>query len=116
MKLVVKKLLVEKLELVVKRPAVQKLVDNGIRHVSNKVRPINSPADLKGLKVRTPPDPVTIDIMQALGADAVQIMRDIKSVLDPKWLLNQNKMFPTGAGAMESFLLALPTLEGLTPG
>ena len=47
--------------------------DNGIRHVSNKVRPINSPADLKGLKVRTPPDPVTIDIMQALGADAQQI-------------------------------------------
>ena len=53
---------------------------------------------------------------EALGADAVEIMRDIKSVLDPKWLLNQNKMFPTGAGAMESFLLALPTLEGLTPG
>ena len=38
---------------------------------------------------------------EALGADAVQIMRDIKSVLDPKWLLNQNKMFPTGAGAMD---------------
>ena len=50
------------------------------------------------------------------NADVAQIMRDIKSVLDPKWLLNQNKMFPTGAGAMESFLLALPTLEGLTPG
>ena len=47
--------------------------DNGIRHVSNKVRPINSPSDLKGMKLRTPPDPVTIDIMQALGADAQQI-------------------------------------------
>jgi glycolate oxidase len=53
---------------------------------------------------------------EALGKDAVQIMRDIKHVFDPKGLLNQNKMFPTGAGAMESFLLALPTLEGLTPG
>lgn len=47
--------------------------DNGIRHISNKVRPINVPADLKGLKIRTPPDPVTIDIMQALGAEAQQI-------------------------------------------
>ena len=47
--------------------------DNGIRHISNKVRPINTPADLKGLKIRTPPDAVTIDIMQALGAEAQQI-------------------------------------------
>jgi tripartite ATP-independent transporter DctP family solute receptor len=47
--------------------------DNGIRHISNKTRPINTPADLKGLKLRTPPDATTIDIMQALGADAQQI-------------------------------------------
>ena len=47
--------------------------DNGIRHISNKTRPIQTPADLKGLKIRTPPDPTTIDIMQALGADAQQI-------------------------------------------
>ena len=47
--------------------------DNGIRHVSNKVRPIHTPADMKGLKTRTPPDAVTIDIMQALGAEAQQI-------------------------------------------
>ena len=47
--------------------------DNGIRHVSNKVRPINTPADMKGLKIRTPPDAVTIDIMKALGAEPEQI-------------------------------------------
>ncbi len=47
--------------------------DNGIRHVSNNKRPINTPADLKGIKVRTPPDPTTIDIMAALGADPQQI-------------------------------------------
>jgi len=49
------------------------LWDNGIRHMSNSKRPIKSPADLKGLKMRTPPDAVTVDIMQALGADAQQI-------------------------------------------
>ena len=47
--------------------------DNGIRHVSNSKRPINTPADLKGIKIRTPPDPTTIDIMAALGADPQQI-------------------------------------------
>lgn len=43
--------------------------DNGIRHVSNNVRPIHSPADLEGIRLRTPPDPVTIDIFEALGAN-----------------------------------------------
>ncbi len=47
--------------------------DNGIRHVSNSKRPILSPADMKGLKIRTPPDAVTIDIMTALGAETQQI-------------------------------------------
>jgi len=47
--------------------------DNGIRHVSNNKRPIKTPSDIKGLKIRTPPDSMTMDIMQALGADAQQI-------------------------------------------
>jgi len=42
--------------------------DNGIRHISNNVRPINSPEDLSGLVIRTPPDPATIDAFEALGA------------------------------------------------
>jgi tripartite ATP-independent transporter DctP family solute receptor len=47
--------------------------DNGIRHISNSKRPIKSPVDVKGLKIRTPPDAVTVDIVQALGGDAQQI-------------------------------------------
>ena len=47
--------------------------DNGIRHVTNAKRPINRPEDLRGLKIRTPPDPMTIDIFQALGAATQQI-------------------------------------------
>ena len=47
--------------------------DNGIRHVSNSKKPVLSPADMKGLKIRTPPDAVTIDIMTALGAETQQI-------------------------------------------
>jgi TRAP-type transport system periplasmic protein len=48
-------------------------MDNGIRHITNSKRPINQPEDLKGLKLRTPPDPMTIDIFQALGAATQQI-------------------------------------------
>ncbi|MFC3125435.1 TRAP transporter substrate-binding protein [Pseudoroseomonas globiformis] len=47
--------------------------DNGIRHTSNSKRPITRPEDLRGLKIRTPPDPMTIDIFQSLGAATQQI-------------------------------------------
>ncbi|ANG61073.1 C4-dicarboxylate ABC transporter [Marinobacterium aestuarii] len=45
------------------------LWDNGIRHVSNNTRPISTPEDLAGIKLRTPPDPVTLDIFNSLGAN-----------------------------------------------
>lgn len=47
--------------------------DNGIRHMSNSKKPLLKPEDLKGMKMRTPPDAVTVDIMQSLGAEAQQI-------------------------------------------
>ena len=47
--------------------------DNGIRHMTNSKHAIVKPADLQGMKMRTPPDAVTVDIMQALGAEAQQI-------------------------------------------
>ncbi|MEI4487423.1 TRAP transporter substrate-binding protein [Frigidibacter sp. MR17.14] len=42
--------------------------NNGIRETSNSKHPITKPDDLKGMKIRTPPDPMTIDIFTALGA------------------------------------------------
>jgi tripartite ATP-independent transporter DctP family solute receptor len=48
--------------------------DNGIRHLSNALHPIRTPADMAGLRIRTPPaDSVTVDIMTALGAQAQPI-------------------------------------------
>lgn len=47
--------------------------DNGIRHLTNSKRKITSPDELKGLKIRTPADPMTIDIFKALGAGTEQI-------------------------------------------
>ena len=43
--------------------------DNGIRHISHLSKSITSPADLQGVKIRTPPDDMTIAIFNALGAN-----------------------------------------------
>jgi TRAP-type transport system periplasmic protein len=40
----------------------------GFRNVTNNVRPINAPADVKGLKLRTPPELQIQASMEALGA------------------------------------------------
>lgn len=42
--------------------------ENGLRQVTNSVRPVNAPEDLKGLKIRTPEDAMTLAIFNALGA------------------------------------------------
>jgi tripartite ATP-independent transporter DctP family solute receptor len=47
--------------------------DNGIRHTTNSQKSIETPADFSGMKIRTPADPVTVDIFQALGAATQQI-------------------------------------------
>ena len=42
--------------------------ENGLRQVTNSVRPIEKPEDLKGLKIRTPEDTMTLAIFRALGS------------------------------------------------
>lgn len=44
--------------------------ENGFRHITNSKRPINTLADLKGLKLRTQPNPLTLDAFKAIGANA----------------------------------------------
>jgi tripartite ATP-independent transporter DctP family solute receptor len=42
--------------------------DTGFRHVTNNIRPIVKPEDIKGLKLRTLPTPVHVAFWRALGA------------------------------------------------
>ena len=42
--------------------------ENGVRHMTNNVRPIKVPADMKGLKFRVMEQPVYIAMMKSLGA------------------------------------------------
>lgn len=44
--------------------------DSGTRNIYNKVRPINTPDDLKGIKIRTMENPLMIQTFNSLGAAA----------------------------------------------
>jgi tripartite ATP-independent transporter DctP family solute receptor len=43
--------------------------ENGFRHITNNVRPINKPEDLKGLKLRTPKGAWRVKMFKAYGAN-----------------------------------------------
>lgn len=49
------------------------VADNGIRHFTNSARPIKSPADMKGMKIRIQPSPVFKMLVESLGASASAI-------------------------------------------
>jgi len=42
--------------------------ENGFRHITNSQRPIRTPADLQGLKIRTMENPIHLRAFEALGA------------------------------------------------
>ncbi|MCE4547272.1 MULTISPECIES: TRAP transporter substrate-binding protein [unclassified Caballeronia] len=48
--------------------AIGGLWDNGFRQVTSSLRPVRSPADLAGLKLRVPPNPAYTSLFSALGA------------------------------------------------
>jgi TRAP-type transport system periplasmic protein len=43
--------------------------ENGFRHVSNRLRPIHTPADIKGMKIRVLPSQVQARTFELLGAE-----------------------------------------------
>ena len=43
-------------------------MENGIRHMTNNVREIKTPADMKGLKIRVQTNKIFVSMMKALGA------------------------------------------------
>jgi TRAP-type C4-dicarboxylate transport system substrate-binding protein len=43
--------------------------ENGFRHISNRVRPVRTPADLKGMSIRVLPSKIQARTFELLGAD-----------------------------------------------
>ncbi len=53
--------------------ALEKIWDNGFRQITSSTRPILSPEDLKGFKIRVPVSPMWTSLFSALGASPVGI-------------------------------------------
>lgn len=61
------------------------LWDNGFRVITNSVRPIVTPADLAGLKIRTPTSRQRVAMFNTLGANATPLsFGELYSALDQK--------------------------------
>jgi len=59
--------------------------DNGWRELTNNVRPVKVPADVKGLKVRTTGSPVHIEAFKELGANPVPMpLAELYTALEMK--------------------------------
>ena len=52
---------------------VMALGENGFRQITNNKRPITSPADLKDLKIRIPPNNMYVSLFKKLGADPINM-------------------------------------------
>lgn len=64
---------------------MDRIWDNGFRQVTNSVRPINSPADLQGLKMRVPVSALWTSLFKSLGASPTAInFAEVYSALQTK--------------------------------
>ena len=65
--------------------AMEKMWDNGFRQITSSTRPIKTPADLKGFKIRVPVSPLWTSMFQALGASPITInFAEVYSALQTK--------------------------------
>jgi len=53
--------------------AFEKILDNGYRQTTTSTKPIKTPDDFKGMKLRVPPSPLWTSLFKALGASPASI-------------------------------------------
>lgn len=83
--------------------AFEKIWDNGYRQISTSTKPIKTPEDLKGFKIRVPTSPLWTSMFRALGASPTSInFSEVYSALqthivdgqeNPIALLETNKLY-----------------------
>ncbi|MDE2516099.1 MAG: TRAP transporter substrate-binding protein [Rhodospirillales bacterium] len=65
--------------------AMDKMWDNGFRQITSSTRPIKTPADLKGFKIRVPISPLWTSMFEAFGASPISInFSEVYSALQTK--------------------------------
>jgi TRAP-type transport system periplasmic protein len=71
-------------------------MENGVRHETNNVRPVKTPADLKGIKHRTQESEVQVDTWRAFGADATPMAwPEVYTALQQGVIESQENPIPT---------------------
>ena len=67
--------------------AMDKIWDNGFRQITTSTKPIMTPDDLKGFKIRVPVSPLWTSMFKAFGcgADQHQLQRDLLRRCRPRW-------------------------------
>ena len=69
--------------------------ENGFRHLTNSVRPVKAPADLKGLKIRTMENPFHLASWKALGANPTPMSwSEVFTALQQKSIDGQENPIP----------------------
>ncbi len=70
--------------------------ENGFRQLTNSVREVKTPADLKGLKIRTMQNPIHLDAFKALGANPTPMpFSEVFTAMQQKTIDGQENPIPT---------------------
>ena len=79
--------------------------ENGFRHVSNKLRPIHTPADMKGMKIRVLPSKIQERTFQLLGAEPkiMDLSEAIEGVKNGTLDAQENPFFNTVTYGVHTF-------------
>ncbi|MEM5431206.1 TRAP transporter substrate-binding protein [Cupriavidus oxalaticus] len=73
----------------------EKCLDNGYRNITSATRPVNTPADLKGFKIRVPAIPLWVSMFKTLGAAPTVIpFADLYSALQTRVVDGQETPLP----------------------
>jgi len=60
----------------------ERIWDNGFRQTTTSTRPINTPADFKGFKIRVPVSPIQVSLFRGLGASPTSLpIKEVYSAL-----------------------------------
>jgi TRAP-type transport system periplasmic protein len=74
---------------------LEKILDNGFRQISTGSKPVTSPADLDGLKIRVPPSPLWTSLFKSLKAAPTSInFAELYSALQTRIVDGQENSLP----------------------
>lgn len=75
---------------------VGKVFDHGFRQITNSTKPITSPADLAGMKIRVPASPILTSVFKALGSSPTTVgIGELYLALQSKVVDGQENALPT---------------------